>query len=146
MKPTTMNHYSINDLSIGHKESFTTEITSAMFDNFKEITGDINPLHNNEDFAKDLGHKGRVAFGLLTASFLSTLAGVYLPGERSLIHSVEIKFTKPVYIGDVLNVCGEVVEINDTVNQIVLKVEIRNQNEAKVLRGKMKVGFLDERK
>lgn len=146
MKPTTMNHYSINDLSIGHKESFTTEITSAMFDKFKEITGDINPLHNNEDFAKDLGHKGRVAFGMLTASFLSTLAGVYLPGERSLIHSVETKFTKPVYIGDVLIVSGEVVEINDTVNQIVLRVEIKNQNEEKVLRGKMKVGFLDEGK
>ena len=141
-----MNHYSINDLSIGHKESFTTEITSAMFDKFKEITGDINPRHNNEDFAKDLGHKGRVAFGMLTASFLSTLAGVYLPGERSLIHSVETKFTKPVYIGDVLNVSGEVVEINDTVNQIVLRVEIKNQNEEKILRGKMKVGFLDERK
>ena len=141
-----MNHYSINDLSIGHKEAFTTEITSAMFDKFKEITGDINPLHNNEDFAKDLGHKGRVAFGMLTASFLSTLAGVYLPGERSLIHSVETKFTKPVYIGDVLNVSGEVVEINDTVNQIVLRVEIKNQNEEKILRGKMKVGFLDERK
>ena len=134
-----MNHYSINDLSIGHKESFTTEITSAMFDKFKEITGDINPLHNDIDFAKDLGHKGRVAFGMLTASFLSTLVGVYLLGERSLIHSVET-------IGDVLNVCGEVVEINDTVKQIVLKVEIRNQYEEKVLRGKMKVGFLDERK
>ena len=117
-----------------------------MFDKFKEITGDINPLHNNEDFAKDLGHKGRVAFGMLTASFLSTLAGVYLPGERSLIHSVETKFTKPVYIGDVLNVSGEVVEINDTVNQIVLRVAIKNQNEEKILRGKMKVGLLDERK
>ena len=75
---------------------------------------------------------------MLTASFLSTLAGVYLP--------VETKFTKPVYIGDLLNISGEVTEINDTVNQIVLKVEIRNQNEEKVLRGKMKVGFLDERK
>lgn len=146
MRTITMNHYSINELSIGHKESFKTEITSDMFDKFREITGDINPLHNNEDFAKDLGHKGRVAFGMLTASFLSTLAGVYLPGERSLIHSVETKFTKPVYIGDVLNVSGEVVEINDTVNQIVLRVEIKNQNEEKILRGKMKVGFLDERK
>lgn len=145
MKTTTMNQYSINDIFIGHKESFVTEITSKMFDKFKEITGDINPLHNDEEFAKNLGHKGRVAFGMLTASFLSTLAGVYLPGERSLIHSVETKFTKPVYIGDVLNISGEVVEINDTVNQIVLKVEIKNQNGEKVLRGKMKVGFLDER-
>ena len=45
-----------------------------------------------------------------------------------------------------MDISGEVTEINDTVNQIVLKVEIRNQNEEKVLRGKMKVGFLDERK
>lgn len=141
-----MNHYSINDLSIGHKETFSTEITTEMFTKFREITGDINPLHNDEDFARKLGHKDRVAFGMLTASFLSTLAGIYLPGERSLIHSVETKFTKPVYIGDALNISGEVVEINDTVNQVVLKVEIKNQNGEKVLRGKMKVGFLDERK
>ena len=146
MQTTTMNRYSINDLSIGHKEVFTVEVTTEMFNKFREITGDINPLHNDEDFARNLGHKGRVAFGMLTASFLSTLAGVYLPGERSLIHSVETKFTKPVYIGDVLNISGEVVEINDTVNQIVLKVEIENQSGEKVLRGKMKVGFLDERK
>ena len=146
MKPITMNHYSISDLSIGHKESFTTEITSEMFDKFREITGDINPLHNDESFAKCLGYRGGVAFGMLTASFLSTLAGVYLPGERSLIHSVETKFTKPVYIGDVLTVSGEVSEIHDTVGQIVLKVEIKNQNGEKVLRGKMKVGFLDERR
>ena len=143
-----MNCYSIQDLSIGIKETFIVEITPDLFDKFKEITGDINPLHNNEEFVKKLGggYKGRVAFGMLTASFLSTLAGVYLPGERSLIHSVEIKFTKPVYIGDTLNVSGEVTEINDTVNQIVLKVEIKNQNGEKVLKGKMKVGFLDERK
>ena len=146
MQTTTMNRYSINDLSIGHKEVFTVEVTTEMFNKFREITGDINPLHNDEDFARNLGHKGRVAFGMLTASFLSTLAGVYLPGERSLIHSVETKFTKPVYIGDVLSISGEVTEINDTVNQIVLKVEIKNQNDEKVLRGKMKVGFLDERK
>ena len=123
MQTTTMNHYSINDLSIGHKEVFTVEVTTEMFNKFREITDDINPLHNDEDFARNLGHKGRVAFGMLTASFLSTLAGVYLPGERSLIHSVETKFTKPVYIGDVLSISGEVTEINDTVNQIVLKVE-----------------------
>lgn len=145
MGTMTMNHYSIKELSIGLKESFNVEITPDMFEKFKEITGDINLLHNDENFAKNLGHKGRVAFGMLTASFLSTLAGVYLPGERSLIHSVETKFTKPVYIGDILTVSGEVVEINETFEQITLKVEIKNQNGEKVLRGKMKVGFLDER-
>ncbi len=76
---------------------------------------------------------------MLTASFLSTLAGVYLPGERSLIQQVEIKFAKPVYIGDTLTVTGQVAEKNDTVQRIELKVTITNQDAAKVLRGKMGV-------
>lgn len=140
-----MNYYSIKDLSIGKRESFSVKITADMFDKFKEITKDVNPLHNDEFFAKNLGYSGRVAFGMLTASFLSTLAGVYIPGEKSLIHSVETKFIKPVYIGDSLEVIGEVIEKHEAVGQITLKVEIKNQNGEKVLRGKMKVGFLNER-
>lgn len=137
-----MKRYLIDDIYIGMKESFQVKITTDMLENFKKITKDINPLHNDENFAKDLGYGGRVAFGMLTASFLSTLAGVYLPGERSLIHSVETKFIKPVYIGDLLSITGEVIEKHDSVEQITLKVEIRNQNSEKVLKGKMKVGFL----
>ncbi|MBQ9091319.1 MAG: hypothetical protein IJY52_03500, partial [Anaerotignum sp.] len=48
---------------------------------FLAITGDINPLHNDQEFAQKQGHPDKVAFGMLTASFLSTLAGVYLPGR-----------------------------------------------------------------
>lgn len=134
-----MNTYTYDEIEPGQAESFRVTVTEAMLDGFKSITGDINPLHNDETFAKSKGQPGRVAYGMLTASFLSTLAGVYLPGEKSLIQQVEIKFAKPVYIGDTLTVTGQVAEKNDTVQRIELRVTITNQNGVKVLRGKMGV-------
>lgn len=134
-----MNNYSFDELSVGMSESFDVTITADMLDSFKGITGDINPLHNDEEFAKAKGHVGRVAYGMLTASFLSTMAGVYLPGEKSLIQQVETKFVNPVYIGDTLTVKGEIAELIESVQRLELKVTITNQNGKKVLRGKMQI-------
>ncbi len=134
-----MNDFRYEEIKTGHKESFTVNITEEMMSAFRQITGDINPLHNDEDYAKEQGHKGRVVYGMLTASLLSTLAGVYLPGKRSLIHEVKIKFAKPVYIGDTLTIEGEVEEKNDTYSLLMLKVTIRNQDGNKVCRAKMQV-------
>ena len=73
---------------------------------------------------------------------LSTLAGVYLPGKRSLIQEVKIKFAKPVYIGDELTVEGEVDEKHDAYSLIMIKVTIRNQDGVKVCRAKMQVSCI----
>ena len=132
-----MNNYKFDELTVGMTESFKVTITEEMLDAFKGITGDVNPLHNDEEFAKAKGHPGRVAYGMLTASFLSTLAGVYIPGERSLIQQVETKFAKPVYIGDELTVTGEITELVESVQRLELKVTITNQGGKKVLRGTM---------
>lgn len=137
-----VNHFSFAELEIGQSGGFSVTVTKEMLEAFETLTGDSNPLHKDEQFAAEHGFTGRVAYGMLTASFLSTLAGVYLPGERSLIQSVEAKFVRPVFIGDRLTVSGTIIELNDTVQQIVLKVEIWNQAGDKVLRGKMKVGML----
>ena len=137
-----MNHYDYEELAIGQKEDFSVEITEQMLDSFRMITSDVNPLHNDNDFAQKHHYPQRVVYGMLTASFLSTLAGVYLPGEKCLIQSVEIKFTNPVFLGDVLRVSGRITELHDSVRQIVLKVMIENQDGKKVLRGTMKLGVL----
>ena len=136
-----MNDYKYEEIDIGHKESFAVTVTEEMMNSFLAITGDVNPLHNDEDYAVSKGHPGRVVYGMLSASLLSTLAGVYLPGKRSLIHEVKIKFAKPVYIGDTLTVEGVVEEKNDTYSLLFIKVTIRNQSGDKVLRGKMQVGI-----
>jgi len=135
-----MNEYKYEEIEIGHKESFSVTITGEMMDDFKKITGDINPLHNDEDYAISKGNVGRVVYGMLTASFLSTLAGVYLPGKRSLIHEVKQKFVKPVYIGDTLTVEGTVVDKHDVFSLLDIKFVMTNQKGEKVCRGTMSVG------
>ncbi len=136
-----MNNYSYEELMTGHKESFSVRITDDMMDSFRNLSGDFNPLHRDAETAARAGHPKPVVFGMLTASFLSTLAGVYLPGEKSLIQEVEIKFMKSVYPGDTLEITGEVAEKHDAVRVITLKVSIRRQNGEKVLRGRMRIGF-----
>ncbi len=137
-----MNHYTYEELSVGMEESFETDITEDKMEYFYRITGDENPLHRDADFANRMGYHTRVTYGMLTASLLSTLAGTYLPGENSLIHTVEAEFPHPVYAGDHLTVTGKVQKKNDTFRTITLKVVIRNQNNEKVCRGEMRVGFL----
>lgn len=137
-----MNRYCFDEIEIGMEESFQVTVTQEMMDQFREITGDCNPLHADAGFAEKKGYSGCVAYGMLTASFLSTLAGVYLPGERSLIHSVQAKFVKPVFVGDLLTVTGTVQEKNELFSVITLKVVIKNQKEEKVLRGSMQIGVM----
>ena len=136
-----MNHYSYDEIDIGHREAFEIDITEQMLDGFRDITGDLNPLHSDAGYARAEGYEDRVAYGMLTASFMSTLAGVYLPGERSLIHSVKTKFSGAVYPGDELTVEGTVTETNDTFELIIVKVLIRNQNGDKVCKAEMQVGI-----
>lgn len=138
-----MNSYSIDDISVGLKESFKVTVTDSMMQAFRDITGDINPLHTDENFAKGKNYPDKVVYGMLTSSFLSTLAGVYLPGEKSLIREVEVKLKKPVFVGDELTVSGEVTEVNKDFKIFSMKVAITNQAGEKVLRGVMQMGVLD---
>lgn len=138
-----MKEYRYSDIQIGQTESFTRGITVEMENAFRGITGDENPLHRDDAFAQSTGggkFKQHVTFGMLTASLLSTLAGVYLPGKYSLIHSVErISFKQPVYAGDVLTVQGMVEDKLDGLDLILLKVKITNQEKKCVLTAGMKV-------
>ncbi len=135
-----MNHYTYEEIRIGQEEQFLVTITQDMQDQFRKITGDLNPLHADDAYAVRKGHPSRVVFGMLSASFLSTLAGMYLPGEHSLIHSVEIKLRKPVYIGDTLQICGTVSDKSDAVKIIQVKFVMTNQDGVKVAKGEMQIG------
>lgn len=140
-----MKEYKFKDIFAGLEESFEVSITREMMDSFCNITKDINPLHRDLDYAKSKGFSDTVVYGMLTSSFLSTLAGVYLPGKYSLIHSVEILFKKPVFIKDCpLVVTGIVTEINEMFNEFTIKFTITNKSKEKVIRGNMKVGVMDE--
>ena len=135
-----MNRYTLETLTPGLTERFSVQVTADMMQKFCEVTGDVSPIHMDEEYAKKNGHEGRVVYGMLSASLFSTLAGVYLPGETCLLHSVESRFAAPVYIGDTLTVSGTVHEIHEAFGEIVIKAVITNQNGKKVVRGIIKAG------
>ena len=137
-----MNSFVYADLKVGQTETFTREITALMMEAFCRISGDINPLHTDENFAKEKGFPGRVVYGMLTASLYSCLAGVYIPGKYCFLQSVHSDFLSPVFVGDVLTVTGKIVEIYDSVRQVVIKAIIRNQDGRKVSKAKIVAGVL----
>ena len=143
-----MKQYSYGEIHVGHSETFAVEITEDMQDMFLSISGDNNPMHTDENYARQSGGDGRftgkVVYGMLTASFYSTLVGTLLPGEKCLLQEADIKFRKPVYIGDVLQISGECVDKNDTFNLLIIKAKIRNQNNELVSTAKLRVGVRDE--
>ena len=135
-----MNSYKFSELSVGMSESFEVEITEKMMDKFIDITGDISPIHVSSEYAKNHGFKTRVCHGMLFGSMFSTLAGVYLPGEHCLLHSVETKFSNPVYPGDKLVVSGKISEINDTFKIATIKGNIKNQDGKTVCKAVIQAG------
>ena len=137
-----MNNYKFEELTIGLKESFKVTVDEKMMNDFLSISGDINPLHNDRDFALTQGYQDKVVYGLLTSSFISKLVGVYLPGKYCLLQGIEIKYLNPVYLNDELLIEGVVKELHESVKRAVLKVTITNQNNQKVVKAKVDVGFL----
>ena len=136
-----MNKYCFDELYIGQKEGFEVNVTDKMQEMFKEISGDVNPLHCDNDFAKQRGFKDRVIYGMLSSSFYSRLAGVYLPGENCLFQEADIQFNKPVYVGDKLSITGEIIEKQDLYKRIVVKAKI-TVNDKTVSRAKLILGVL----
>jgi acyl dehydratase len=138
-----MNEYTYEQIATGMEESFQVTVTEEMMRQFLTITGDANPLHTDVDYALSQNYENKVVYGMLTASFYSTLAGMYLPGRYSLIHSVESKFLRPVYVGDALTVSGVVREKEDAYHMLILALLIKNQNNEKISKGTMQVMVLE---
>ncbi len=137
-----MNHFSFDELEIGLSRSFEVSITETMMHAFAALTGDVNPLHTDAGYALRSGFRGPVVYGLLTASFYSTLVGVHLPGELALLHGIDVAFSKPVFVGDRLEVSGEVRHKNVAYRQIELKSRIvrLNSDAGPVSRATIKLG------
>ncbi|MGX9080441.1 MaoC family dehydratase, partial [Klebsiella pneumoniae] len=80
--------------------SYSQTITDADVKAFAGVSGDHNPVHLSEEYAKDSRFKDRIAHGLLTASFFSAIFGTKLPGEGCVYAGQNLQFKRPVYLGD----------------------------------------------
>jgi len=111
MPASVVGHY-IEDLTIGQSASYTRTITEADIQQFGAVSGDLNPLHFDEEYAKTTIFKGRIAHGMLSVSFLSTVLGTQLPGAGSIFLGATIRFKAPVRIGDTVVATCTLREIN----------------------------------
>ena len=103
--------YYLEDIKVGDTESLTHTVTERDVQLFGEATGDMNPLHFDEEYARKTIFRGRVAHGALTVGFLSAVLGTQLPGPGTIFVSASIVFKAPVRIGDTVVVTCRVKEI-----------------------------------
>lgn len=106
-----LNGYYFEDLKVGMTASFAKTVTEADIVGFAGISGDFNPVHINEEFAKNTMFKGRIAHGMLGAAFISTLFGTKLPGPGCIYISQNLRFKAPVKIGDTVVAKVELTEL-----------------------------------
>jgi len=111
----------LEDLSVGMSESTTATITAEMIDTFADITGDHNPIHVDEAYAKTTQFGGRIAHGALSASFISAVLGNQLPGPGAIFVELNLRFRKPAMIGDKITAVAEVAEINERTGRVKMK-------------------------
>src|SRR6478752_9376781 len=123
------------EIQIGDTADFFKTISEFDIYQFAGITGDFNPMHINEEFADTTIFEDRIAHGLLTGSFISTVLGMKLPGPNSIYLSQNFKFTAPVKIGDTVKATVEVVEKRDDKKIITLKTQVLNQRQEMVVDG-----------
>ena len=139
-----MNQYSFEDMKPGMTESFSVEITEELQQQFENMSGDMNPLHKDAEFARKRGFQDRVVYGMLASSFYSTLVGVYLPGEKCLINECKISYHLPVYIGDRLLVEGTVSDVREGTRRVKVTGKMTNQNGELVNAALITVSFTAE--
>lgn len=119
------------------KAELTKKITYEDIIKFSEVSEDRNPLHLDEEYAKKTIFKERIAHGMLSASLILAVLGNKLPGEGSIYLEQNLKFIKPVFLGDIITARVEIVEIKD--KNITLETNCYNQNNIIVLSGKARI-------
>ena len=125
----------IDEIRIGDAAEFAKTVSESDIYLYAGLTGDINPAHINEEYAKQTFFKTRIAHGMLVAGFVSAVLGMKLPGPGSVYVEQELSFLGPVRIGDTITARAEVVGIIAEKKQVRLKTTCTNQEGKVVLDG-----------
>jgi 3-hydroxybutyryl-CoA dehydratase len=134
MNAASLELLTFDDVPIGRKHSIARTISAADVDAFGHLSGDLNPLHMDDEFARRTPFKRRVAHGLLTGALVST-THTQLTGPGFAYVGQELRFLGPVFIGDTVNVEVTVVEKKPAKRILILDTVVRKQNGDAVLAG-----------
>ena len=117
--------YYFEDLAVGMRETFSKTVENEDVIGFAQLSGDHNPIHLSDHFARKTRFGVRIVHGLYTASLISALIGMRLPGPGAVYISQTLNFRGPVKIGDVVDLSVEVVELVEKGRRVRLKCECR---------------------
>ncbi len=134
-----MKGITINEMKIGDSASFTKTVSETDVYLFAGISGDFNPAHVNQTEAEKGMFGKRIAHGMLSAGFISAVLGTLLPGPGTIYMGQELRFTKPVAIGDTITATATVAEMIIEKNRVILDTVCTNQNGEIVIKGKATV-------
>lgn len=135
---------SFEEMMVGERALIVKTLTEQDVEHFAKLSGDFNPVHINEDFARQTRFKKRIAHGMLAASLVSRVIGTKLPGPGTIYLSQTLKFKAPVYFGDTIFAEVEIIEKNTAKNRLKLKTHCTNQKGVVVLEGEALVLVGDE--
>lgn len=125
----------IKDLTINDHAEFSKTVSETDIYLYAGVSGDFNPAHTNEEYAKNTFFKTRIAHGMLSAGFISTVIAMKLPGPGTIYLDQTLKFLAPVRIGDTITARVKVSEILAEKNKVRLETTCTNQNGIKVIEG-----------
>ncbi|QIL44937.1 bifunctional enoyl-CoA hydratase/phosphate acetyltransferase [Acidovorax sp. HDW3] len=130
-----MENVTYEELSVGQSARLVRTITLEDIHAFAAVSGDINPAHLNAEYADATMFHGVIAHGMLGAALISALFGTQFPGPGTIYLGQELKFTKPVRVGDTLTVVATVAEKNDERKRVRMDCQVSNQQGEVVLKG-----------
>ena len=123
------------DFEIGQQASLSKTVTAADVDTFAELIGDFNPIHVDEDYARQSRFGGRIAHGMFTGGLISAVLGNELPGPGAIYLSQQLQFLAPVYLDDTITAVVEVTAWRSDKGIITLKTDCFKQDETQVATG-----------
>ena len=129
----------ISEMKVGDSASFTKTVSEHDVYTYAGVSGDFNPAHVNEVEAQKGMFGKRIAHGMLSAGFISTVLGTQLPGPGTIYMGQELRFTKPVFFGDTITATVTVAELIPEKNRAILDTVCTNQNGDVVIKGKATV-------
>ena len=122
-----LSEYTFDEIEIGLTKQFQITITESMIDDFAKLTGDFSPIHMDKDYASTTTFEKQVVDGMLLASFLSKIVGMYLPGKHALYFSQSLDFRQPCFIGDTITVSSIVIDKSPSTKILKIESKITNQ-------------------
>ena len=120
---------------VGQQASVTRTISESDVYLFAGITGDLNPAHTNEEYAKKTHFKTRIAHGMLSSGLISAVLGMKLPGPGTIYTGQTLKFLAPVHIGDTITATAEIQSLDLDRTRVVLTTTCTNQDGKVVVTG-----------